>query len=93
MVHSKKFFKEDLNVSYMEEGGYFSEEEAYEAYGEQLVLFKEKIKLLKEAKPSHGEIKSDGTCNAALKRICNNTGLPVVSMHDLRHYYGIFVKQ
>ncbi|MBS6646631.1 MAG: hypothetical protein KH366_23935 [Clostridiaceae bacterium] len=39
----KKILTEELNVCYIEEGGYRSEEEAYEAYGEQLVLFKKKI--------------------------------------------------
>lgn len=53
----KKALTEDLNVCYIEEGGYSSEEEAYEAYGEQLVLFKKKLNLLKKAKPSQFEFR------------------------------------
>lgn len=53
----KKILTEDLNVCYVEEGGYLSEEEAYEAYGEQLVLFKKKLSLLKEARPSQFELR------------------------------------
>jgi len=34
---------------------------------------------------NNGEIKSEGTCNAALRRICKKCSLPVISMHDLRH--------
>ena len=30
-------------------------------------------------------MKSDSTFNAALERICTRTGLPVISMHDLRN--------
>lgn len=32
-----------------------------------------------------GLIKSDGTLNCALKRICSSAGIPVVTTHDLRH--------
>ncbi|WP_283680646.1 tyrosine-type recombinase/integrase [Parablautia sp. Marseille-Q6255] len=34
-----------------------------------------------------GHIKSDGTCNEGLKRICERNALPRISMHDLRHPY------
>ena len=41
-----------------------------------------------------GAIKSDGTCNAALERICIRNGLPKISMHDLRHMFAtILVEQ
>lgn len=33
----------------------------------------------------NGNIKSECTFNAALERICTRIGLPVISMHDLRH--------
>jgi integrase len=32
-----------------------------------------------------GTIKSDATLNEALKRICSDQGIPVVSTHDIRH--------
>ena len=32
-----------------------------------------------------GEIKSDATLNAALKRICADAGIPIVTTHNLRH--------
>ena len=32
-----------------------------------------------------GNIKSDGTLSIALKKICTNGGIPIVTPHDLRH--------
>lgn len=41
-----------------------------------------------------GNIKSDGTCNGGLERICLRNGLPKVTMHDLRHMFAtILIEQ
>ena len=41
-----------------------------------------------------GNIKSDGTCNSGLERICLRNGLPKVTMHDLRHMFAtILIEQ
>lgn len=41
-----------------------------------------------------GNIKSDGTCNAGLERICLRNGLPKITMHDLRHMFAtILIEQ
>lgn len=41
-----------------------------------------------------GNIKSDGTCNGALERICARNNLPRITMHDLRHMFAtIMIEQ
>ncbi len=41
-----------------------------------------------------GNIKSDGTCNTGLERICLRNGLPKITMHDLRHMFAtILIEQ
>lgn len=41
-----------------------------------------------------GKIKSDGTCNSALERICARCSIPRITMHDLRHMFAtILIEQ
>lgn len=61
----------------------------FEKLGEDQQEWKEYVSIGVE-----GRIKSDGTCNAALIRICERNALPRISMHDLRHIFAsIMIEQ